>query len=127
MSITYEFCDGEYDLHVRFEGKITPDDVLTYFHSVFAERDSFRGISTLLEVIDITLRHFDIVAIDRLAQFMDMAQTKLDGSYTALVAENTFVYTIGRLFKSAVLSRHEFEVFRSRSEAIEWLATPALQ
>jgi hypothetical protein len=121
MPITYEFCDDEFDFHARVEGCIDRDDAFQYVRSMLAERNSFCGVAALVEMTNVSLRGFDIITIGRLAREIENAKSKLSGSATAVVVDSPIAYTVSRLFRMSLLTRHEFNVFRDRNEAIEWL------
>lgn len=122
MPITYQRDSEGIDFYVVFEGLITPEDVTNYFVQITGELGSFAERRALLEIRKVTFKHFTFDSISKIAKVTKAHQHLLDASKTAVVASQPVAYGIARMYIAIRDPKYAFEVFRTRADAMPWLA-----
>ena len=121
MSITYQPGTEGADFYAVFEGSITPDEITDYFLHMTSEIGSFAGARALLEIRKVTLNGFTFVSISKIARITKAHQHLLNSSRTAVVASQAVAYGFVRMYIAIRNPGYEFEVFRTREDAMVWL------
>ena len=113
------------DFYTRFDGRITVEEVADYFLEITSESDSFANKCALLEFGDVTFRGVRFDTVMQLARLTKQHQDLLEGSRTAVVASGPLAYGIVRMYIGIRDPSYDFEVFRTRDEAMDWLSQKA--
>lgn len=122
MPITYQQDNDGLDLHAIFENQITPEDITNYFVQITSELGSFAERRALLEIRKVTFKGFTFDAISKIARVTKAHEPLLEASKTAVVASQPVAYGLARMYIAIRDPKYEFEVFKTREEAIPWLA-----
>jgi len=125
MPIEYHIDHGRRLVLISASGKLTEEDIFNYRRKVWSLPD-VRGFNELVdgrkveEILSITIEK-----ISELAKLSASMDDKAISTKLAIVASDTFLYGMGRLYEAFRTvnpkSTKKVSVFRTMQEAIEWI------
>jgi hypothetical protein len=127
MPITFSVEASKKTVLTTVTGPLLDGDLVGYLADLLNHPAYSPGFSALVVCRDVALGSFSAAAVRRFAQFTREAEQQLEDSRVAIVAHQTAVYGIARMYQLLRDPRYELQVFRELSEAEAWLAGAAQQ
>lgn len=128
MAIRFEVDVQQNRVNTRIEGAPTATELVEYMNGVLEHPDFRRGMTALVECVDVRLRDLPSSGIHRLADFSRRFEAELGAGAIAVCAPQPVAFGLARMYQLVRDPPYAFAVFRRLEAARAWLADqPALE
>ena len=122
FDFTVEYVDGIFIC--TSSGKAGEGDAVTVMNAMLAHPEWKPGTPRCYDVSNLDTDSLTVKEMRRIAGFAATHKTELGGGKIAMVASRNLEYGFARMLSVLVtpFGKTEFEVFRTREEALAWLS-----
>lgn len=125
VPVEYVFPDREWDVRVHIRGAIRESELIEILEQLFVHPEYHADSSWFVECEDVSLEHFGLGPVRRMAKFTAQHEPELRAAVVAVAAPQLAVFGVSRMFQLLHQPPHRMAVFRSSAAARSWLAENA--
>jgi hypothetical protein len=112
---------SEWDVQMRVHGAFQESELIESVEQLFANPEYRPDSTWLVECEDVSLEHFGLASLRRIARFTAEHESKFRGAVIAVAAPQLVVFGLARMFHLLRQPAHRLAIFRSREDARAWL------